>query len=216
MNAEVLRGMEDRALELEILNDEPMSAPVQMAKPPATEESRKAFERRMAEQLRQDGPKTIVRRPQGPGDGEYADNLPDPALLEEPSLEIKPAPALPDRDIELEMLEVPASELAPAPIVLPKKQTPKSMIDKDAGNKIEAAASATQMLLNEYEIERELATPYGKIVSQLVALDSTNDPEYVIGRIAEAYDDDFDVAKKATTLAFVLMNQKEAQTKLVE
>ena len=218
MDAEVLKGMEDRALELEILNDgATMPAPVQLAKPPATEESRKALDKRIAEQLRQDGPETIVRRPQGPGAGEYADNLPDPALLEEPSLEIKPAqPESSDRDIELEMLEMPASELAPAPIVLPKKQTPKSMIDKDAGNKIEAAASATQMLLNEYEIERELATPYGKIVSQLVALDSTNDPEYVIGRIAEAYDDDFDVAKKATTLAFVLMNQKEAQTKLVE
>ena len=216
MDAEVLKGMEDRALELAILNDEPMPTPVQVSKPPATEESREEFDRRIAEQLREDGPETIVRRPQGPGAGEYADNLPDRALLEEPPLDIKPAPAPSDRDIELEMLEMPASELAPAPIVLPKKQTPKSMIDKDAGNKIEAAASATQMLLNEYEIERELATPYGKIVSQLVALDSTNDPEYVIGRIAEAYDDDFDVAKKATTLAFVLMNQKEAQTKLVE
>lgn len=226
VDEEVLRGMErERALELAILNDEPMSAPVQMAKPPATEESRRAFERRMAEQLREDGPAVELERPQGfstkfedpPGVQEYIDSQANPPAPEEPVMQIKPAaPAPSARDIELEMLEMPASELAPAPIVLPKKQTPKSMIDKDAINKIEAAASATQMLLNEYEIERELATPYGKIVSQLVALDSTNDPEYVIGRIAEAYDDDFDVAKKATTLAFVLMNQKQAQTKLVE
>ena len=217
VDEEVLRGMErERALELAILNDEPMPTPVQVSKPPATEESRRALDRRIAEQLREDGPAVELERPQGPGAGEYDENLPDPAILEEPPLEIKPAPAPSDRDIELEMLEMPASKLAPAPIVLPKKQSPKSMIDKDAINKIEAAAGATQMMLNESEIERELATPYGKIVSQLVALDSTNDPEYVIGRIAEAYDDDFEIAKKATTLAFVLMNQKEAQTKLVE
>ena len=226
VDEEVLRGMErERALELAILNDEPMPTPVQVSKPPATEESREEFDRRIARQLREDGPAVELERPQGfsttfedpPGVQEYIDSQANPPAPEEPVMQIKPAaPAPSARDIELEMLEMPASELAPAPIVLPKKQTPKSMIDKDAINKIEAAAGATQMMLNESEIERELATPYGKIVSQLVALDSTNDPEYVISRIAEAYDDDFDVAKKATTLAFVLMNQKQAQTKLVE
>ena len=228
VDEEVLRGMErERALELAILNDEPMltPTPVQVSRPPATEESREEFDRRIARQLREDGPAVELERPQGfstkfedpPGVQEYIDSQANPPAPEEPVMQIKPAqPAPSDRDIELEMLEMPASELAPAPIVLPKKQTPKSMIDKDAGNKIEAAGAATQMMLNESEIERELATPYGKIVSQLVALDSTNDPEYVISRLAEAYDDDFDVAKKATTLAFVLMNQKQAQTKLVE
>lgn len=226
VDEEVLRGMErERALELAILNDEPMPTPVQVSKPPATEESREEFDRRIARQLREGGPAVELERPQGfstkfedpPGVQEYIDSQANPPAPEEPVMQIKPAqPAPSARDIELEMLEMPASELAPAPIVLPKKQTPKSMTDKDAGNKIEAAGAATQMMLNESEIERELATPYGKIVSQLVALDSTNDPEYVIGRIAEAYDDDFDVAKKATTLAFVLMNQKQAQTKLVE